>query len=413
MNRIIKIFVVVTALALIALAVGCAGSKGPQQSAGSNPQQAKSSTFVRTSLTGTSAFSSELRAENPEVKAGESSTLIFTVKDEKGAPVRDLQIVHEKPMHLLVVSNDLAQFDHIHPEPQADGTLRVTYNFPNGGGYKLYADFTPPGARQVVERYDVTVGGPERARTELVEDKSLTKTADSLSVTMFPDKPLRAGEELMINFAVADSQTGAPVTDLQPYLGALAHFVIISEDTTEYLHVHPMEAKDAKQNEDEHKGMKMAATKSGGEGVARTPAVSAHTTFPRAGLYKLWAQFQRGGRVITVPFVLRVAEGGGSTTLAHDGNESSTPADAIKVTVSSAGFEPAAVPVKRGERVKIAFYRVDALNCAGEVVFPALNIRKGLPVGQTTVVELTPKKSGDLAFGCGMGMMNGKLVVTN
>lgn len=26
--------------------------------------------------------------------------------------------------------------------------------------------------------------------------------------------------------------------------------------------------------------------------------VSAHTAFPRAGLYKLWAQFQRGGKAI-------------------------------------------------------------------------------------------------------------------
>ncbi len=410
MNRITKILVVVIALALIALAVGCAGSPQSTQTT----QQAKSSPFVRTSLTGASAFSSELMAEPSEVKAGEQATFIFTVKDEKGAPVRDLQIVHEKPMHLLVVSNDLAQFDHVHPEPQGDGTLRVNYNFPNGGGYKLYADFTPPGAKQVVERYDVTVGGPERARTALVEDKSLTSKVDSLSVTMFPDKPLRAGEELMINFAVADAQTAAPVTDLQPYLGALAHFVIISEDMTEFLHVHPMDAKDAKQNEDEHKGMKMTATKSGGEGAVRTPAVSAHTTFPRAGLYKLWAQFQRGGRVITVPFVLRVAEGGGAATIAKDSNESATPADAIKVTVSSAGFEPAAIPVKKGERVKIAFYRADAQNCAGEVVFPSLNIRKALPVGQTTIVELRPKKSGDLAFGCGMGlMMKGKLVVSD
>lgn len=36
--------------------------------------------------------------------------------------------------------------------------------------------------------------------------------------------------------------------------------------------------------------------------------VSAHTTFPRAGLYKVWAQFQRAGHVITVPFVVRTVQ---------------------------------------------------------------------------------------------------------
>jgi plastocyanin len=411
MNRTVKIIVVVTALALIALAVGCSRSKAPDQAVSTKPQ-AKSIPFIRTSLTGASAYSSELKAEPAEVKAGEQATLIFTIKDERGAAVRDLQIVHEKPMHLLVVSDDLAQFDHVHPEPQGDGTMKVTYRFPNGGGYKLYADFTPPGGHQVVERYDVTVGGSERARTPLVEDKSLTKTVDGLTVTMFPDKPIRAGEELMLNFAVADSQTGAPVKDLEQYLGALAHFVIISEDSTDFLHVHPMEAKDTKQSEGDHADMKMTASKEGNASNARTPAVSAHTTFPRAGLFKLWAQFQRGGRVITVPFVVLVGEGGAANTVLNNGKVSA-PADALKVMVSGAGFEPSQLSVKKGEPVKIAFYRSDAQNCAGEVVFPALNIRKGLKVGETTVVEFTPKESGDLAFACGMGMMSGKLVVTN
>jgi hypothetical protein len=33
------------------------------------------------------------------------------------------------------------------------------------------------------------------------------------------------------------------------------------------------------------------------------------TRFPRAGLYTVWAHFQRGGWGITVPFVVRVATG--------------------------------------------------------------------------------------------------------
>ncbi|WP_250126551.1 hypothetical protein [Chroococcidiopsis sp. CCMEE 29] len=43
--------------------------------------------------------------------------------------------------------------------------------------------------------------------------------------------------------------------------------------------------------------------------VHATPAqISAHTSFPRAGLYKIWAQLQRDGQVVTLPFVIRVAE---------------------------------------------------------------------------------------------------------
>ena len=81
------------------------------------------------------------------------------------------------------------------------------------------------------------------------------------------------------------------------------------------------------------------------------------------------------------------------------------------MTVSGAGYEPSRIEVERGRPVKVAFYRKDAKNCAGEVVFPSLNVRKKLPVGKTTIVEITPKDSGELAFACGMGMLRGTLVI--
>lgn len=398
----IKLLTLIAALALVVIAVGCAKTEQSPSATASIP--ANSSMIVRTSAGEASQFKSELKAESGEIKAGEQTVLVFTVKNATGETVRDLQVVHEKPMHLLVVSSDLAEFAHLHPEPQADGTYRVAYTFPNGGGYKLYADFTPPGAKQVVDRYDVAVSGPERRRAPLAEDSSQTKTVESLAVTMFPDKPLRAGQELMLNFAVADAQSGKPVTDLQKYLGALAHFVIISEDTTDFLHAHPMEANEMKYGESAMKGMDHG----GGAGGMRMPAVSAHTTFPRPGLYKVWAQFQRQGKVVTVPFVVRVSEGGAPVAKEEKGV---VPADAIKVAVSGDGFEPSRIQVQKGQTVRIAFNRTDSQNCAGEVVFPDLDLRKPLPAGKTTVVEVTPQKTGDLSFTCGMNMLKGTLVV--
>ncbi|MBK7706850.1 MAG: cupredoxin domain-containing protein [Acidobacteria bacterium] len=57
------------------------------------------------------------------------------------------------------------------------------------------------------------------------------------------------------------------------------------------------------------------------------------------------------------------------------------------------------------------FTRVDDKNCGDELVFPKLNIKKTLPVGEPVLVEFTPTESGDLAFQCGMDMMRGKIVV--
>ena len=258
-----------------------------------------------------SGFSAEFRTEPSEVEAGKPTKLIISIKDANGAVVRDLDLSHEKPLHLIVVSSDLSQFYHVHPESQPEGTYRGVQTFPNSGHYKLYADFTPPNGSEVVEAFDLNVMGLARSSVALDPDSTATKTEGGLRVTLQPDKPLRSGDEVMLNFAIFDERTGTPVTDLERYLGAPAHVVIISGDTNDYLHVHPTEK--GKVNHDTMAGMKgmegmdrSKAAQANGEKSPISSEISAHTKFPRRGLYKVWAQFQRGGRVITVPFVLSV-----------------------------------------------------------------------------------------------------------
>lgn len=356
----------------------------------------------------------EFKTEPGEVAANQSATLVFTVKDSKGSVIPDLQIVHEKPLHLLIVSKDLAEFYHVHPEPSADGSYRVQHTFPNGGDYKLYADFTPPNATQIVERIDLKVSGAERSKVALVADKRLNKSVDGLKVVMKPSAPIKAGEELMLDFAAFDAKTGKPATDLENYLGELAHFVIISEDMVDFVHAHPMAKSasmdgkkigDAKKEKDHNADGHSHGAKEPGQKSAYE--VSAHTAFPRAGLYKLWAQFQRGGKVISVPFIVNVPAG--SSTAIKAAN---VPSGATKVTVSSNGYEPSSISVIKGQSVKLAFYRADSNNCGGEVVFSKQKISKKLPVGETVLVEFTPAEAGELSFACGMDMMRGKVVVT-
>jgi hypothetical protein len=345
-----------------------------------------------------SAFKVDFKTEPGQIQAGAPATLVFTVKDSKNAVVKDLQVVHEKPMHLLIVSKDLAEFYHVHPEPSADGSYRVQHTFPSGGDFKLYADFTPPNAKQVVERIDVRVAGSERAKVALVADKKLEKVVDGLKVTMKPSAKIEAGQELTLDFAAFDAKTNKPATDLQNYLGELAHFVIISEDLVDFVHAHPM-AKGEKMD-----GMKMDGDKKekdhnadghshGADSKKANKAsayeVSAHTAFPRPGLYKLWAQFQRGGKVISVPFVVNVPAGAAKQVKAAN-----VPAGATKITVSSSGYEPSSIPVVKGQPVKLAFYRADSENCGGEVVFAKQKISKKLPVGETVLVEFTPTEAG-------------------
>src|SRR5580704_6939448 len=87
------------------------------------------------------------------------------------------------------------------------------------------------------------------------------------------------------------------------------------------------------------------------------------------------------------------------------------PPGSVLVNVSMVGFDPAMIPAKAGQPLKLAFFRPNAANCAREVVFPDLGIRRELPPGQPTVVDITPPKSGTFGFECGMKMLKGQLIV--
>ena len=78
--------------------------------------------------------------------------------------------------------------------------------------------------------------------------------------------------------------------------------------------------------------------------------------------------------------------------------------------VVDGGYSPAVVKVKAGRPVRLVFDRRDSGSCSEEVVFPDFGIRRFLPTGEKTVIELTPPKAGRYEYACGMSMLRGALV---
>jgi plastocyanin domain-containing protein len=74
------------------------------------------------------------------------------------------------------------------------------------------------------------------------------------------------------------------------------------------------------------------------------------------------------------------------------------------------GYSPAVVKVKAGRPVRLIFDRRDTGSCSEEVVFPDFGVRKFLPTGEKTTVEVTPPKPGRYEFMCGMSMLHGSLL---
>lgn len=214
---------------------------------------------------------------------GQKVRLTLKPHRSNGEILRDLEVVHTKRMHLIVASEDLSFFDHIHPVPQLDGTLVLDYTFPRSGRYALYADITPKGERNQVFSMPVEVAGQARPKQPLILTPAEAKVFGDYRVQlrMNPDPPLHK-DETSLTFLL--SKNGLPVIDLAPFLGAGGHCVILSEDGKIYLHSHPLEA----------------------EGSRFGPAITFHTLFPRSGIYKIWAQFQHQGKPITFDFVVKV-----------------------------------------------------------------------------------------------------------
>ncbi|MBD0383161.1 hypothetical protein [Paenibacillus sedimenti] len=220
----------------------------------------------------------KLSVEKPQ--PNQDVKLSIQISDDKGGKIEKFDVSHEKQMHLIVVNKDLSYFDHIHPDYKGAGLFEISTKFPKNGEFKLIADFIPSGGKQKTESHWIQVGD----KTELAAitlDKSLTTVVDGKEITLSFNK-LEAGKDIEMKFAFKDSSSKQPITNLQPYLGAVGHVVIISSDVEQYIHNHPLEEK------------------------ATGPDAKFATSFPKSGVYKIWGQFQQNGKLFVVPFVINV-----------------------------------------------------------------------------------------------------------
>lgn len=78
--------------------------------------------------------------------------------------------------------------------------------------------------------------------------------------------------------------------------------------------------------------------------------------------------------------------------------------------VVDGGYAPAQLRVPAGRPVRLIFERRDSGSCSEEVVFPDFGIRRFLPQGERTVIEVTPPTPGRYDFTCGMSMLRGSIV---
>ena len=206
------------------------------------------------------------------LRPGEPAALTFRVLNPTtNRPVRHFELVHEKLMHLFIVSENLEFFLHDHPVPRDDGSFQINVTLPYGGMYRLLADFYPTGSvPQLAVSTLFVAGGGQPAKLSPAPSKAANLTA---SLRMEPDEPF-AGLEAKLFFKLD------PADGLEPYLGAWGHMLVASADLIDLLHLHPF--------------------------LDTRPVIQFNVIFPRVGLYRVWTQFQRSGIVNTTVFTIPV-----------------------------------------------------------------------------------------------------------
>ncbi len=84
--------------------------------------------------------------------------------------------------------------------------------------------------------------------------------------------------------------------------------------------------------------------------------------------------------------------------------------DSVDIAVEG-GYSPQVISIPKGRSTTINFTRRDPSSCLEEVVLPDFRIRKYLPLNKKVSIILTPQKSGEYDYACGMNMFHGKINV--
>lgn len=277
MNTGLKLLAFATAVAASlggAMAVGAA--VGPIDVSGNDSAHSgmtSASDLPRGLAVAQSGF--RLAVETGSVAADTPSSFAFRIVDDDGHPVTGFAELHERRLHLIVLSRNMVDYHHLHPT--MDTTGRWTVDLPplQAGSYRVFADFQPVGTDNITLGTDLAIAGsvdavamPAPAGVATVDDYTVTLTGTPA-----------VGEEELSFEVRRDGQT----VRTQPYLGAAGHLIAIRVGDLAYLHVHPVEDTE-------------------------TPVVTFTGEFPTAGTYRLFFDFSHDGTVRTAAFTVTVPD---------------------------------------------------------------------------------------------------------
>ena len=243
---------------------------------------------------------------------------------------------HGKIMHLFLIrESSMSAFAHLHPTREASGVFVAAIPAIPAGKYFVFGDIVlETGAEYTV----TTAVDVPAAVIDTSSDPDDSWDADSFGVPakagaraeLNPTVDLQwdqtdsivAGRDVELAFSTRNRKGG--VVPVEPYLGMAGHAIVLREDGSVFIHLHPMgtmsmasqQAFAQRDRGDTTANGRLRLADTAAAMKAKTKMVMPAVTmdgkfsfpyaFPKPGRYRVWVQVKLGGKVETADYEVNV-----------------------------------------------------------------------------------------------------------
>ena len=221
-----------------------------------------------------------------QLEAGKTNDVVLYIQDEKAKPVdiSEFEVVHTKPVHLLIVEPGLNDYHHEHPTQKATGQYAFSFTPQTNCSYRIWADVKRKDGHQHYVPIDIK--GADACDAPINKTINLEASSQGYDFKLELESDLSVGTAVMSTLKI--SKDGQPVDFLEPVMGAFAHMVGFYENYESIAHIHPMGVEPTENSQ------------RGG------PMLQFHIEPDQPGYLKLFVQVQIDGEQVFAPFGMMV-----------------------------------------------------------------------------------------------------------
>ncbi len=144
-----------------------------------------------------------------------------------------------------------------------EGLLHTYFLLPSEGHYTAFVNFWLSDGDEIQIRTPFTVGSAGPSPVKLVPDKNLVQTVDIMQITLKPDQPLVANQDVMLSFDFKDTNGKDRTNDIQAVSRNQLQLIMVDESLTAFQIPE----------------------------LVNRQQMTFRANFPKPGIYKLWLNF--------------------------------------------------------------------------------------------------------------------------